>query len=119
MLEVGRMVWSWCEQHDTRLVAMVWRQAAQGLAPGIKKRCQALHLGLVKHVGQGPRHDETIFQSISGSGRALGAVSEHPPLAIGGPGQVGSVEVEIVLLRYRYVVTGAEETGVSENQFGR
>src|SRR5215471_2851020 len=119
MLKVGRMVWPRCEQHDTRLVVMMRRQAAQGLAQGIKKRCQALHLGLVEHVGQSARHNEAIFQGIPGSGRALCAVSEHPPLAIGGPGQVSSVEVEIVLLRYRYVVTGAEETGVSEDEFRR
>ncbi len=98
---------------------MMWRQAAQGLTQGVKKRCQALHLGLVEHVGQGTRQDETIFQGIPGSGRALRAVSEHPPLAIGCSGQVGSVEVEIVLLRHRYVVTGAEEAGVSEDEFRR
>ncbi len=95
MLEVGLVQRSGGEQHYARMGARRRGKAQQGFAKGAEKRSQPVHLGFAKEVGKSLRHDDAVFQRIAGAGRGLGAVGDHPPLAIGRARQIDGEQVQV------------------------
>ena len=95
MLEVGLVQGPRSQEHNAGMGECGRREAQHGLAKIAEEACQAMHLGLAEEVRESFRHDDAVFQSIAGAGRSLGAVRDHPPLAIRGAGKVNGKQVKV------------------------
>src|SRR5262245_59078597 len=93
------------QQHNARIVAMTWCQAAQRLVKGIKERLQMPNLAVTKDIRQGARQDEAVFYRITSPCRTLRAVGHHPPLSIGSPDKIHGMQVEITVIGHAYAMT--------------
>ena len=119
MLEVGLVIRSGGQQHDARVVAMACRHVVQRLPQGRKVRRQPLHPAVAQHLGQDARQHLAVLQRVAGPRRALGAVGQHPPLAVRGARQVGGIDVQVAVIGHRQAVAGPQKAGMREHQLRR
>ena len=109
MLEIGFVVRPRRQQHDMRrLVALDRGERRQALLLVAEEIGDMLDAQVAEHFREDARHDEAVFQRIAGARGGLRAVGDHPPVAVGRPGQIDGVVVQPDIARRLDAVAGPQ-----------
>ena len=76
---------------STQMGALPVERRKRGLHR-LEERCEALHLELAVEIGHGARQREAVLERVARARRCLGAVTEHPPIAIRGAPDIDRAE---------------------------
>ena len=95
MLEISFVVRTRGQKRDHRRLAVGRRQRRQLLLQSAEKICQPLHAEGAENVFVQRRDDEPVLQRVTGARRALGAIVDHPPSAVGRAGEIAGVQVKV------------------------
>ncbi len=86
------------------------------LALGAEERRQAQDVRGAEDVGQDIGDDGAVLQRIAAAGRGLGAVGEHPPLAVGRAGEIDCQHVQITVRGNGYADQRPQKRGIGVEQ---
>ncbi len=92
VLEIGFVELAGREDADPAAIATALLE--QRIAEGAEEAGEAVHVHLGIDIGEGAGGGDAVFQRKAGAGGRLGAVAQHPPIAIGAAAELEGAEMQ-------------------------
>jgi len=109
VFEIPITLLPWGQDRDPRVSRCPRRQRLEHLSQAHEKRGDAVHVAAVDQVGIGTAGDDPIFDQITEPRGGPGAIPDHPPMAVGGPRQIGRDDMQPGSTDPRQAVVGPQK----------
>ncbi len=123
MLEVGLVVRPRAEQYRVRgathFCIAGWRPVRQAVAHRGEKLREVLHLEVAEELRKGTRDNDAVLERVARARGRLGAIADHPPVAVGRARQIRGIEVQHHVAGVLDAAAGTQVSRVAIDQRGR
>jgi hypothetical protein len=105
---------SWRKHNREVIVAST--EVEQVFAEAAEERSEAMDVARFEHVRQTARRNDAVLERITGAGRRLCAIAQHPPLTVRRTTEVERQQMQEGALARRHAMTGQQKFRIAEDQ---